>query len=121
MDERDFRANFLAPLPEDLQATISQWPRPEPSALIREFFAPRVGLKAAPLPCPLLVVAGSDDPLTPPATSQEIALRLGGEFREYRGQGHWLIEQDGENIVRDIHRWIIRKLGEKILLGTDIP
>ena len=33
------------------------------------------------------------------------------------GQGHWLIEHDGETIVRDIHRWIIQKLGEKILLA----
>jgi len=121
MDEKDFRANFLAPLPEDLQATLSQWTQPEPSALIREFFAPSVSLQTGPLACPLLVVAGSDDPLNPPATSQEIAQRFGGEFREYRGQGHWLIEHDGENIVRDIHRWIIRKLGEKILLLTDIP
>jgi len=46
-----------------------------------------------------------------------VAKWLGGEFREYPRQGHWLIEQDGENIVRDIHRWIIQKLGEKILLA----
>ena len=117
IDEKDFRANFLAPLPENLQITISQQTVPESSALVREFFAPSVSLKPGPLTCPLLVVGGSDDPLTPAATSNEIAQRLGGEFREYRGQGHWLIEHDGENIVRDIHRWIIRKLGEKILLA----
>jgi pimeloyl-ACP methyl ester carboxylesterase len=119
MDEKDFRANFLAPLPVDLQDTISQSTLPESSTLIREFFAPRVSLKPGSLRCPLLVVAGSDDPLTPPATSKEIAQRFGGEFRECRGQGHWLIERDGENIVRDIHRWIIRKLGGEILLLAD--
>jgi hypothetical protein len=42
---------------------------------------------------------------------------LNGDFTEYRGQGHWLIAQDGESIVRDIHRWAIRKQGEKILLA----
>ncbi|MET0503054.1 MAG: alpha/beta fold hydrolase [Candidatus Binatia bacterium] len=118
IDEKDFRANFLAPLPANLQTTISQQTVPEPSALVREFFAPSVSLKPGPLPYPLLVVGGSDDAITPPATSNAIAHHLGGEFRAYRGQGHWLIEHDGENIVRDIHRWIIRKLGERILLAN---
>jgi pimeloyl-ACP methyl ester carboxylesterase len=117
IDEKDFRANFLAPLPEHLQSTICQQTVPEPSALVREFLVPRVSLKPGPLPCPLLVVGGSDDAITPPATNNAIARHLGGEFREYRDQGHWLIEYDGENIVRDIHRWIIRKLGESILLA----
>jgi hypothetical protein len=42
---------------------------------------------------------------------------LGADFKEYPGQGHWLIERDGESVVWDIHRWIIQKLGEKILLA----
>jgi hypothetical protein len=46
-----------------------------------------------------------------------MAAWLGADFKEYPGQGHWLIERDGESIVRDIHRWIIQKLGEKILLA----
>jgi pimeloyl-ACP methyl ester carboxylesterase len=117
IDEKDFRANFLAPLPENLQTTIARQTVAESSALVREFFAPSVTLKPGLLTCPLLIVGGSDDLLTPAATSNEIAQWLGGEFREYKGQGHWLIEQDGENIARDIHRWIIRLLGEKILLA----
>jgi pimeloyl-ACP methyl ester carboxylesterase len=67
------------------------------------------------LSCPTLVLGGGDDPITPAATTNRMAAWLGGEFKEYPGQGHWLIEHDGENIVRDIHRWIIQKLGEKIL------
>jgi hypothetical protein len=46
-----------------------------------------------------------------------MARSLGAEFKEYPGQGHWLIEHDGENVVRDIHRWIVQSLGEKILLA----
>ena len=117
IDEKDFRSYFLTPLPENLQSALSQQRAPESSALAREFLAPRVSLDSGPLSCPLLVLGGSGDNLTPAATSNQMALWLGGEFREYPGQGHWLIERDGENIVRDIHRWIIRKLGDKILLA----
>jgi pimeloyl-ACP methyl ester carboxylesterase len=117
IDEKDFRAYFLTPLPENLQSTLFRQTVPESSALVREFLLPRVSLEPKSLNCPILVLGGSDDNITPPATGNRIAQWLGGEFREYRGQGHWLIQQDGENIVRDIHRWIIKKLGEKILLA----
>ncbi len=115
--EKDFLTNFLTPLPENLQRALYQRTVPEPSAVAREFLATRVHVASGPLSCPVLVLGGSADNLTPTATSNRLAQWLGGEFREYRGQGHWLIEQDGENIVRDIHRWIIRRLGEKILLA----
>jgi len=115
--EKDFRTHFLTPLPEKLQHMLYQRTVPEPNAVAREFLAPRVHVASGPLNCPLLVLGGSEDSLTPTATSNRLAQGLGGEFREYRRQGHWLIEQDGESIVRDIHRWIIRKLGEKILLA----
>lgn len=117
IDDKDFRSHFLTPLPENLQSALSRQTVPESSALVREFLTPRVSLEPKSLNCPILVLGGSDDNITPPATGNRIAQWLGGEFREYRGQGHWLIEQDGENIVRDIHRWIIQKQGEKILLA----
>ena len=115
--EKDFRTHFLTPLPENLHSALYQRTVPEPSAVAREFLAARVRVASGPLSCPVLVLGGSEDNLTPTATSNRLAQWLGGEFREYRGQGHWLIEQDGESIVRDIHRWIIRNLGEKILLA----
>jgi len=117
IEERDFRAYFLTPLSENLQSTLSRQTAPESSALVREFLMPRASLDARPLSCPILALGGSDDNITPAATTNRVAKWLGGEFREYPRQGHWLIEQDGENIVRDIHRWIIQKLGEKILLA----
>ena len=115
--EKDFRAYFLTPLPENLQSTLLRQMVPESSALVREFLAPRVNLEVSSLTCPILALGGSDDNITPAATTKRLAEWLGGEFREYPGQGHWLVENDGEKIVRDIHRWIIRKLGEKILLA----
>ena len=116
IDEKDFRAYFLTPLPENLQSALSRQTVPESSELAREFLLPRVNLKAGLANCPTLVLGGSDDRITPATTTNRMAAWLGGEFREYPGQGHWLIEHDGETIVRDIHRWIIQKLGEKILL-----
>ena len=118
IDARDFRGYFLAPLPEGLQTALSRQRAPESSALLREFLAPRVSLESRPLSCPMLALSGSLDQITPAVTTRRMTEWLDGEFREYPGQGHWLIERDGENIVRDIHRWIIQKLGEKILLAN---
>jgi pimeloyl-ACP methyl ester carboxylesterase len=117
IDEKDFRVHFLTPLPENLQIGLAQQTVPESSALVREFLAPRIGLEPGRLSCPLVVLAGTHDKLTPAVTSNRMAQWLGGEFREYPTQGHWLIEYDGESIVRDIHRWIIQRLGEEILLA----
>lgn len=116
IDEKDFRAYFLTQLPENLQRALSRQTVPESSALVREFLLPRVHIDAGSLSCPTLVLGGSDDRITPAATTNRMAAWLGGEFKEYTGQGHWLIEHDGETTVRDIHRWIIQKLGDNILL-----
>lgn len=117
LNDRDFRANFLTPLPENLQRSLVRQTVLEPSALVREFLVPEVNLQPGTVNCPLLVLAGSEDHIAPAATSKRMTEWLGGEFREYSGQGHWLIENDSENIVRDIHRWAIQKLGERILLA----
>jgi pimeloyl-ACP methyl ester carboxylesterase len=117
IDDKDFRVHFLTPLPESLQISLSRQTVPEASALVREFLTPSIGLEPGPLSCPLLVLGGTHDKLTPAPTSNRLAQWLGGEFREYPTQSHWLIEYDGEDIVRDIHRWIIQTLGEKILLA----
>jgi len=118
IDDKDFRAYFLSPLPENLQTALSRQTAPDSSALVREFLAPRVSLETRPLSCPILALSGSDDEIMPAVTTKRMSEWLGGDFREYPGQGHWLIEHNGENIVRDIHRWIIQKLGEKILLAN---
>ena len=117
IDDKDFRAYFLAPLTEDLQNALTRQTVPESTALVREFLLPRVNLESGPPSCPTLVLGGHDDRITPAATSKRLAAWLGADFKEYPGQGHWLIERDGELIVRDIHRWIIQKLGETILLA----
>jgi hypothetical protein len=51
------------------------------------------------------------------AARRESAEWLGADFKEYALQGHWLIERDSETVVRDIHRWLVQKLGDKIILA----
>ena len=115
--EKDFTDYFLTALAKSLQTKIFQGTVPESSLLVKEFFSPTDGIDRASLAFPVLALGGGQDPITPVAETRIIAQWLGGDFNEYPGQGHWLIEQDGESIVRDIHRWVIQKLGDKILLA----
>ena len=118
IEQKDFRRNWLASLP------TSQHPEPlkclvaDSSRLIAEFFDRRVALDPKSVRCPVLVVGGSEDRVAPAASLRELAKRLGADFREYADHGHWIMgEGGGEEIVRDIHRWIVKKSGEEILLG----
>ena len=117
LEEKDLRTNFLASLPENLQTELVNATVPESTRLIQEFFSPGVEIERSRLHCPILVLSGNEDVLTPITTGEAIARWLGAEFRSYRRQGHWIIEHNGEVIVRDIHRWIVQKLGDKILLA----
>ncbi|MGH7826688.1 MAG: alpha/beta fold hydrolase [Candidatus Binatia bacterium] len=120
IDRNDFQANFLHPLPDSKHPEIYRRTVPESPLLVREFLLPRIDLTSGSPGCPSLVVAGAEDAIQPAASAREIAELLGADFREYNGQGHWMIEQDSQAIVRDIHRWVVQKLGEQILL-SEIP
>jgi len=64
------------------------------------------------------VVGGEQDQAVPIASLRQMAQWLGGDFKEYPRHGHWMLgESGGEIIVRDIHRWVVQRLGEKILLA----
>jgi pimeloyl-ACP methyl ester carboxylesterase len=62
-----------------------------------------------------LVVAGADDPVTPPAAARSLAGIVGAEF-EVAGGLHALHLDDGwETVAGLVHRWIIKSLGEDLL------
>ena len=89
---------------------------PDAPALIQTFFARRVDVARDPSCAPILIAAARDDRVVAPAALGAFAARLGAELREVPG-GHWLIgEEGGEETVRDLHRWIVQKLGGEILL-----
>ena len=117
VQEKDFRRNWLHPVPEAKQSELLQSLVPESPYLIRDFFDRDIVTSPASIRCPVLVVAGGEDRVVPVASQLALTKQLGGELKEYPERGHWMMgESGGQSIVRDIHRWIVTQLGEEILL-----
>lgn len=57
---------------------------------------------------PLLFVAAEKDKLTPPGVVKRASLRFpGSTYRQYAGQGHWVLGQPGwETIAQDVVAWL---------------
>jgi len=118
LEERDCRRIWLASVPAGRQPDILRRMVPESSYLVREFFDRRIEVHPERIRCPVLVVGGEQDQAVPIASLRQMAQWLGGDFKEYPRHGHWMLgESGGEIIVRDIHRWVVQRLGEKILLA----
>jgi len=117
VEEKDFRKHWLNAAPQDEQAEALRSLVPESPALIREFFERRAARDLNRVAAPVLVAAGGDDRISPPASLRRYAEILGAEFQDHAGHGHWIIGEDGgEEVTRDIHRWIVKRSGEGILL-----
>ncbi len=115
LEEADFRRTWLASLSEGHRAAMV----PDSSQLISEYFKRRIEIDPMRINCPTLVVGGGEDRVVPAASLREMAQWLGADFKEYPGHGHWMMEEgEGEKIVRAIHRWLIQRLGEEILIDT---
>lgn len=118
LDERDLCLSWLAHLPKSSLSDILKRMAPESSALISGFFNGSIDADPTRIGCPVLVVGGSEDRVVPMASLREMAERLGADLKEYPNHGHWMIgEAEGLKTVRDIHSWVIQKLGEGILLA----
>jgi pimeloyl-ACP methyl ester carboxylesterase len=113
LEESDFRNLWLDPGARDEGAAdclVADAP-----ALVNAFFS-RVDFAGGKTNFPLLVAAAREDRIVSPAAQKALAQRLGADFREYTG-GHWLIGADGgEEIARDLHRWIVQEIGGEIIL-----
>jgi pimeloyl-ACP methyl ester carboxylesterase len=119
LDDKDFRKNWLNALPPGEHAEPLRCLVADSTHLVREFFERRALLDPAPVRPPALVVAAGEDRVAPALSLRQLADRIGADFHEYAGHGHWIMggENGGEEIVRDIHRWILKKTGEGILLA----
>jgi pimeloyl-ACP methyl ester carboxylesterase len=118
IEDRDLRRLWLASLPEDQQPDILRRAVPDSPHLAREFFERRTELFRERLRCPVLVLGGGGDRVVPIGALRTLTRWLGAELKEYPRRGHWMLgEEGGEAIVRDIHRWVVQKLGDKILLA----
>lgn len=69
---------------------------------------------------PTLVVAGDRDPICPRGDAERLAAHVGAEVRVVDGGGHALPwEQGWERRVSEVHRWLVHKLGEALLVPRD--
>jgi len=116
--EEDFARYWLASLPKDRHGEVLRSLVPESSYLVERLFRPDVPLDPALVRCPVLVMGGSEDRVVPVESLRQRARWAGAEFKEYVGHGHWMMEEEGwEDVVNDVHRWLVQGLGEEILLA----
>jgi pimeloyl-ACP methyl ester carboxylesterase len=120
IEEKDFRKHWLNALPPAAHPEAFRSLVPDSAHLIREFFDRGVDLDSGSVRFPVLVVAPGEDRIAPPAALRQFAERIGAEFCACDGHGHWIMGEDGgEEAVRDMHRWIVKNAGEKILLDEE--
>lgn len=75
---------------------------------------------SCPLPCPALVLVGERDPLCDVKAIREWGERCGADVVVVPGAGHGLPWAPGwEALVTDVHRWLVRTLGESLLAMLD--
>jgi pimeloyl-ACP methyl ester carboxylesterase len=118
LEEKDFGRSWLASVPAHLRAEIHRRVVPESGRLARAFFRRSVRIESRRIACPVLIIGGNADQVVDVAAQRAWAQRLGADFQAYPEHGHAIMQEEGsERAVRDIHRWLVQKLGETILLA----
>jgi len=59
--------------------------------------------------CPLLVLAGGGDKITPSSVIKKVAEKYGEQatYQELAGHGHWLVEEEGwDDVAAEVHDWL---------------
>ncbi len=57
--------------------------------------------------CPVLVIAGKADGLTPPSVVRAVAKKYRAPYREFEGHSHWTVAEPGwEDIAEFIYEWL---------------
>jgi len=116
--EKDFARLWLSSLEPECHGEVLKNLVSESSVLVKLLFQRETLVEWGPGHCPVLVMGGAEDPVAPLASMRRTAEVLGAELREYPGHGHWMLGEEGwETVVNDLHRWLVRSLGEKILLA----
>jgi pimeloyl-ACP methyl ester carboxylesterase len=70
--------------------------------------------------CPLFVVRGERDRMSSAAACEWLAAHLQADQHTYPDLGYWLYSGPSAiTLVTDVHRWIIRALGEPLLVPPD--
>ena len=114
---RDF---LFHTLPTELHNQLYDQLEPDSGRVVRTLTRGRTDFPATPLPCPSLVVWGQEDRIVPAPTVRWLADTLQATSLSYPNQGHWLLAgPQAATLVGDIHRWLVRSLGEALLLPPE--
>jgi pimeloyl-ACP methyl ester carboxylesterase len=65
--------------------------------------------------CPMLVIAGTEDRLTPSSVVRKIAAKYGrvSTYKEFAGHAHWVLGEPGwEDIAQYIYDWLNSEIGK---------
>jgi pimeloyl-ACP methyl ester carboxylesterase len=107
-------------LPASLQDQLQTRLLPDSGTVVRTLTRDSVPFPEAGVQCPVLVVNGSEDRMSPPGVSRWLATHLQTDQYEYPGQGHWLpAGPQAPKLVTDLHRWLIQTLGEALLVPPE--
>ncbi|HEV8714755.1 MAG TPA: alpha/beta fold hydrolase [Candidatus Binatia bacterium] len=114
---RDFLFNTLPPA---VQSQLYVRLQPDSGVIARALTRGDSSFPVAGAPCPVLVVSGGADRMCPPTTARWLAEHLSAAYRHYPGQGHWLLTgEQGPLLIGDLHRWLVRTLGEALLVPPE--
>lgn len=62
---------------------------------------------ASKIDCPVLVVSGSEDRITPESVVRKVAEKYGATYKTFENHAHWVVGEPGwENIAAYIDDWI---------------
>ena len=68
-------------------------------------------------PTPRLIIAGEADTFAPWQEAEQLATKIGARFISLPGRGHWIIAgRTLERTVAQMQRFLVRALGEELLL-----
>ena len=114
---RDFLFHTLpAGLPDQLYDQLE----PDSGRVVRTLTRGQTDFPTTPLPCPSLIVWGQEDRMVPAPVVRWLADTLHATGLSYPDQGHWLLAgPQAANLVAGVHRWLVRSLGEALLLSPE--
>lgn len=91
----------------------------ESATLARDLCNPNLEFAIGPV-APTLIVGGDEDAVAPPVVVKRLVDRFNVDLRWITGGSHALPWQQGwQDRATDLHRWLIRTLGEPLLAMLD--
>jgi pimeloyl-ACP methyl ester carboxylesterase len=98
--------------PAEAASFLANW-TPASGRAGREITFGRIGVDAARITCPVLVVAGGQDVAIPSRIQRKVARKYGATFRVYEGNAHFLIWEPGwDRIAADVATWIDQQVSQ---------